>query len=188
MNPVDDPSSLQVILRLSAATVVGLLIGLNRELKGKSAGLRTNALVALGSALMAFTSLHMPMGPNEGDPLSRVMQGVITGIGFLGAGVIIQRRKGRVEGLTTAAMVWASAALGLACGAGYWVAVVTATLLIFLVLMLEGSERLVRRVLGIKEVARREDSDDEDSEDGPDQDGDEVKNKGEGRGHRDRAF
>src|SRR5215217_6507356 len=127
MNPVDDPDSLQVILRLTAATVVGLLIGLNRELKGKSAGLRTNALVSLGAALLALTSLHMPMGPNEGDPLSRVMQGVITGIGFLGAGVIIQRRQGRVEGLTTAAMVWASAALGLACGAGYWVAVLSAT-------------------------------------------------------------
>jgi putative Mg2+ transporter-C (MgtC) family protein len=151
MTPVDDPDFWQVILRLTAAAVVGLLLGWNRELKGKPAGLRTLALVSLGSALLALTSLHMPMGPNVGDPLSRVMQGVITGIGFLGAGVILQGRNGHIKGLTTAAMVWVSAALGLACGAGYWVAVIATTILIFFVLMLEGLEGLMRRKLGIKD-------------------------------------
>jgi putative Mg2+ transporter-C (MgtC) family protein len=180
MPPVDDPGTLQVILRLSAATVVGLLLGLNRELKGKPAGLRTNALVALGSALLALTALHMPMGPNEGDPLSRVMQGVITGIGFLGAGVIFQRRQGKIEGLTTAAMVWTAAALGLACGAGYWVAVVTATILIFVVLMLEGSERALGRLLGVRRAPEAQGGAD-DKDDG-DAAGD------DGRGPRDRAF
>ena len=113
MTPVDDPDFWEIVLRLSVAAVVGLLLGLNRELKGKPAGLRTHALVSLGSALLALTSLHMPMGPNVGDPLSRVMQGVITGIGFLGAGVIIQRREGHVQGLTTAAMVWVAPAASL---------------------------------------------------------------------------
>jgi putative Mg2+ transporter-C (MgtC) family protein len=144
MTPVDDPNLWQIVLRLAAATVVGLLLGWNREMKGKPAGLRTHALVSLGAALLALTSLHMPMGANIGDPLSRVMQGVITGIGFLGAGVIIQRREGQIEGLTTAATIWAAAALGLACGAGYWTAVVVATALVFLVLMLEGLGRLIR--------------------------------------------
>jgi putative Mg2+ transporter-C (MgtC) family protein len=150
MTPVDDPNLLQVVLRLTAAAVIGLLLGLNRELKGKPAGLRTHALVSLGAALLALTSLHMPMGSNAGDPLSRVMQGVITGIGFLGAGVIIQGRSGNVKGLTTAAMVWVAAALGLACGAGYWVAVISTTILVFLVMMLEGLEKPLRRALGVK--------------------------------------
>ncbi len=177
MTPVDDPNLLQIILRLTAAAVIGLMLGMNRELKGKPAGLRTHALVSLGAALLALTSLHMPMGQNVGDPLSRVMQGVITGIGFLGAGVIIQGRSGHIKGLTTAAMVWVSAALGLACGAGYWVAVITTTVLIFLVLMLEGLERPVRRVLGLKIPAPAEDEDNDENQD-----------SSEGREARDRHF
>ncbi|MCD6024641.1 MAG: MgtC/SapB transporter [Fibrobacteria bacterium] len=179
MTPVDDPNLLQVVLRLSAAAVVGLLLGLNRELKGKPAGLRTHALVSLGAALLALTSLHMPMGQNIGDPLSRVMQGVITGIGFLGAGVIIQGRSGNVKGLTTAAMVWVAAALGLACGAGYWVAVISTTILIFLVMMLEGLEKPLRQALGVK--APPSEGGESDGE-GPDE-GD-----AKARGARDRAF
>ena len=158
MTPVDDPNLWQIILRLAAATLIGLILGLNRELKGKPAGLRTHALVSLGAALLALTSLHMPMGQNVGDPLSRVMQGVITGIGFLGAGVIIQGQSGNVKGLTTAAMVWVAAALGLACGAGYWVAVITTTILIFIVLMFEGMEKPFRRLMGMKEPPREEDA------------------------------
>jgi putative Mg2+ transporter-C (MgtC) family protein len=177
MTPVDDPNLWQIILRLTAAAVIGLLLGLNRELKGKPAGLRTHALVSLGAALLALTSLHMPMGQNVGDPLSRVMQGVITGIGFLGAGVIIQGRSGNVKGLTTAAMVWVAAALGLACGAGYWVAVIATTILIFLVLMCEGLERPFRRALGLKEPAEEE-------EEG----GEPEAEPGQGRDARDRVF
>jgi putative Mg2+ transporter-C (MgtC) family protein len=148
MTPVEDPGLWHVVLRLTLATVVGLLLGWNREMKGKPAGLRTHALVSLGAALLALTSLHIPMGENAADPLSRVMQGVITGIGFLGAGVIIQRREGQVEGLTTAATIWAAAALGLACGAGYWAAVATATVLAFAVLMLDGLGRKARPETG----------------------------------------
>jgi putative Mg2+ transporter-C (MgtC) family protein len=187
MTPVDDPNLFQIILRLTAATVIGLLLGLNRELKGKPAGLRTHALVSLGAALLALTSLHMPIGNNEGDPLSRVMQGVITGIGFLGAGVIIQGRSGNVKGLTTAAMVWMAAAIGLACGAGYWVAVITTTLLIFIVLMFEGFERPVRRVLGLKEPPRE---DEDGGEGGNEGKGGQSENsdEGDGRSARDRVF
>jgi putative Mg2+ transporter-C (MgtC) family protein len=106
------------------------------------------------------------MGQNVGDPLSRVMQGVITGIGFLGAGVIIQGKSGNVKGLTTAAMVWVAAALGLACGAGYWVAVIATTILIFVVLMFEGLERPVRRLLGLKEPPREDEASEEAGEEG----------------------
>jgi putative Mg2+ transporter-C (MgtC) family protein len=108
----------EIALRLGAALLAGALIGLDREIKKRPAGLQTHSLVSLGAAL---TVLVIAMGSGSaGDPASRVVQGIITGIGFLGAGVIIQyERERRVEGLTTAASIWTAAALGMACGAGY---------------------------------------------------------------------
>jgi putative Mg2+ transporter-C (MgtC) family protein len=132
-----------IILRLFVATLAGCLLGLNREMQGKPAGLRTHALVSLGAALMAVTILNIP-GVNAGEALSRVMQGVLTGIGFLGAGVILQNQSGKVTGLTTAAMVWIAAMLGLAAGAGRWVEVAVAMVLIFIVLLLERWERHIQ--------------------------------------------
>lgn len=133
----------EIILRLFVATLVGCLLGLNREMLGKPAGLRTHALVSLGSALMAVTVLGV-QGDAPGEGFSRVMQGVITGIGFLGAGVILREASGKITGLTTAAMIWIAAVLGLACGAGRWVEVGAATVLIFLVLLLELWEHKLR--------------------------------------------
>jgi putative Mg2+ transporter-C (MgtC) family protein len=132
-----------IVLRLTVATLAGCLLGLNREMLGKPAGLRTLALVSLGAALMAVTVLNIP-GVNQGEGLSRVMQGVVTGIGFLGAGVILHNGSGHVTGLTTAAMVWIAAILGLAAGAGRWLEVFVATVLIFLVLLLERWEGRLR--------------------------------------------
>ncbi len=129
-------SNWEIFLRLFVATMVGCLLGLNREILGKPAGLRTHALVSLGSALMAVTVIGV-QGYNPGDGFSRVMQGVITGIGFLGAGVILRDVSGKVTGLTTAAMIWIAAVLGLASGAGRWVEVGIATVMIFLILLLE---------------------------------------------------
>jgi putative Mg2+ transporter-C (MgtC) family protein len=108
----------EIALRLGAAMLAGGLIGLDREIKKRPAGLQTHALVSLGAAL---TLLVVVMGSGPmGDPASRAVQGIITGIGFVGAGVIMQHeRERRVEGLTTAASIWASAAIGMACGAGY---------------------------------------------------------------------
>lgn len=113
-----------VALRLALAMLVGGLIGLNRDLRHKPAGVRTHALVSIGTALMVV--VIAPPGSNDAlriDALSRVMQGVLTGIGFLGAGVIL-RDPGthHVSGLTTAATIWLTALLGVACGAGYYVA------------------------------------------------------------------
>ena len=107
----------EMALRLGAALLAGALIGLDREIKKRPAGLQTHALVSLGAAL---TLLLVAGAPGAGgDPLSRAVQGIITGIGFLGAGVIMQHEsQRRVEGLTTAASIWTAAALGMTCGAG----------------------------------------------------------------------
>jgi putative Mg2+ transporter-C (MgtC) family protein len=112
-----------IALRLAAATAVGAMIGLDREWRGKPVGLRTMALVALGSALVAVSTVHLTVLNNEPDAVSRVVQGVIQGvmpgIGFIGAGAIL-RHHGDVQNLTTAATVWVAAALGIACGLAAW--------------------------------------------------------------------
>lgn len=114
----------EIALRLGSAAIVGGLLGLNRELKGKPAGLRTNALVSLGSAMLVLGSFAAAANGDHAAgvaALSRTMQGVITGIGFLGAGVILHDTSAtRVHGITTAAPIWLTAALGMLCGAGVW--------------------------------------------------------------------
>ncbi len=169
---MSDPDSLQawdVVLRLVVAAFAGCLLGLNREMLGKPAGLRTHALVSLGSALAAVTILGIP-GVNAGEALSRVMQGVVTGIGFLGAGVILQRSSGKVTGLTTAAMVWIAAMLGLAAGAGRWLEVLVATALTFLILILERWEAHIRGIADPQDAQKVDDDDDDDDEDDEDDD------------------
>jgi putative Mg2+ transporter-C (MgtC) family protein len=107
---------LRVVIRILAATVVGAVIGYERERTGKSAGLRTHMLVSLSSAIFVLAPLEA--GMDTGD-LSRVIQGVAAGIGFIGAGAILKLADARViEGLTTAAGIWLTAALGLAAGLG----------------------------------------------------------------------
>ncbi|MEO7353534.1 MAG: MgtC/SapB family protein [Gemmatimonadales bacterium] len=108
-----------IALRLGAAALVGSLLGLNRELKHKPAGLRTLALVGLGASVAAIASVEL--GGGGPDSVSRIAQGVMTGIGFLGAGVILRRDSDQgITGLTTAASIWVTAVLGLACGLGQW--------------------------------------------------------------------
>jgi putative Mg2+ transporter-C (MgtC) family protein len=108
----------EMALRLGVALLAGALIGLDREIKKRPAGLQTHSLVCLGAAL-AVLAVEVS-APGNGDATSRAVQGIITGIGFLGAGVIMQyERERRVEGLTTAASIWTAAALGMACGAGH---------------------------------------------------------------------
>jgi putative Mg2+ transporter-C (MgtC) family protein len=119
----------EAIIRLLAATAAGGVIGLNRELTKKPAGLRTHALVALGAALVTVSALQLGVGAGSthADAASRVIQGVIAGIGFLGGGVILHADGRNVKGLTTAATIWVAAALGISCGIGQWhVAGVTA--------------------------------------------------------------
>lgn len=124
------------ILRLGLATLLGALVGLERERRERSAGLRTHAIVALAAALMMVVSTYGfsdVLGPGQLVQLdvSRVAAQVVTGIGFLGAGVIIFRQS-VVRGLTTAASIWAVAGLGLACGGGLFAAALVATSLLLL--------------------------------------------------------
>jgi putative Mg2+ transporter-C (MgtC) family protein len=105
-----------VIVRLLAAVLLGAIIGLQRELAGKAAGLRTHILVALGTTLFILASAGSGM---SSDGVSRVVQGISTGIGFIGAGAILKLTSAReIQGLTTAASIWMTAAIGVAVGLG----------------------------------------------------------------------
>jgi putative Mg2+ transporter-C (MgtC) family protein len=121
--------------RLALAFVFGSVIGLERESKQGDAGLRTHMLVCIGSALIMLVSLYIfDLYKNEAtvDP-GRIAAGVVTGIGFIGAGTIM-RSSERVRGLTTAASIWVSAAIGLAVGCGYLSAAFSTTILSYIVL------------------------------------------------------
>lgn len=141
--------SLDLVIRLSAATLIGALIGLNRNSHGKPAGLRTHALVALGSALIVLVAgqLEGAHGSHIADAQSRVIQGLITGIGFLGAGVILHSvNDKRVHGLTTAAAIWVAALFGAACGVGMYAVMATAFVLLMIILIVGGPvEQFIHR-------------------------------------------
>lgn len=109
---VPEPHVVTMALRVLIAAGIGAALGLEREWRGKEAGLRTNTLIAIGAALFTVVSMMF-----TGDP-ARVAAQVVTGVGFLGAGAIL-RTGANVHGLTTAAMIWVNAAIGVACGAGY---------------------------------------------------------------------
>jgi putative Mg2+ transporter-C (MgtC) family protein len=132
-----------VLVRLGAAVGVGALIGLDRELRQKPAGIRTLALVALGSAVFVLETIDSGRSPYT-DPTSRVIQGIITGVGFLGAGSIMRNiGEESVRGLTTAASIWLAAAMGIACGLANWPLVVVGGLLGVLVLVITPVERVI---------------------------------------------
>jgi len=140
-----------VVIRLLAATGIGGAIGLNRELTRKPAGLRTHALVALGSALATVSALQLggPAEAGHGDAVSRVIQGVIAGIGFLGGGVILHTEGRNVVGLTTAATIWVAAALGVSCAVGQWRVAGSAVLIALAVLVVgRGVESALHKMKG----------------------------------------
>ena len=128
------PQVVRVFVRLLLAAILGGALGFEREQKGKSAGLRTHMLVALGSALFVF--IPEQLGMHVAD-ISRVLQGVIAGIGFLGAGTIIKgKEEENVKGLTTAAGIWLTAAIGVATGMGREATAVLSTILALIILAL----------------------------------------------------
>jgi putative Mg2+ transporter-C (MgtC) family protein len=132
----------RVLVRLLVAAMLGGLLGLERELTGKPAGLRTHMLVALGSAMFVLASSQAGL---DDDGLSRVVQGLLAGIGFLCAGAILKsNQQEHVYGLTTAAGLWMTAAIGLAAGLGMETLAVISTLLTLGILLLE---RPVQRML-----------------------------------------
>jgi len=125
------PVELEMALRILLAAVLGGIIGYQRDKADKPAGIRTLVLIAFGSALFTVVSVE----GFDADP-ARIAAGIVTGIGFLGAGSIIRRGEGIVEGLTTAATIWAAAGVGIAAGAGLYLISVIATAIVFVVLML----------------------------------------------------
>jgi len=139
-----------IALRLGLALLAGSILGLNRWLHHKSAGIRTHSLVAIGSATAVI--LISDFVKDDAQAMSRVLQGLITGLGFLGAGVIIhEQRSSKIHGLTTAASLWTCALVGAAFGAGQFALGLLCIGAIVIALALGGPlERLVSRLLGIK--------------------------------------
>ncbi|MEH2297113.1 MgtC/SapB family protein [Nostoc sp.] len=128
-----------ISFRLCLALLIGAIIGLERQIRHKPAGLRTHILVSLGSAM--FTLIIMQTGASQSSPdaLSRVIQGIAAGVGFLGAGEIVRQssqesQRLKIHGLTSAAAIWVSAALGIAAGCGLWQLGLISAVLTFLVL------------------------------------------------------
>lgn len=129
MNPL-----LEMVLRFLLAVALGAGIGFQRERAGKAAGVRTHILVSAGAALFTLASIY---GFGGAVDISRVAAGVVVGIGFIGAGVILRgQREAEVAGLTTAATIWVTAAIGLAAGAGMYLISVIATAIITGILLL----------------------------------------------------
>jgi putative Mg2+ transporter-C (MgtC) family protein len=139
----------EIILRLGGATLIGAAIGLNRDLHGKPIGVRTLGLVGLASAI-AVLAVAPDGGPGaDFNATSRVVQGVLTGIGFLGAGVIVRGNTDKaVHGLTSAACAWGTACFGLVCGLAAWRIVAIGVVLVFILLIFGGPfERMSHRQL-----------------------------------------
>jgi putative Mg2+ transporter-C (MgtC) family protein len=144
MMPLSDT---ELIQRLLLAAAIGGLLGAERELRRKSAGFRTNILIALGAAI--FTILSATLATGNADP-TRITAQIVTGIGFLGAGTILRNRDG-VHGLTTAAMVWVNAALGMAAGGGqYRLAIIGGGIVLGVLLVLGPIEAAIELKSGPK--------------------------------------
>ena len=136
----------EIVIRLAFAAIVGSLVGLERELHGTTAGLKTHALVCVGATIFTVASFQFAADSNGIDP-SRIAAGIVTGIGFLGAGTIFMS-KNKVHGLTTAANIWVVAALGLIIGIGEYYFALVAAIVIFIILLIGGI--LEKKVLHTK--------------------------------------
>jgi putative Mg2+ transporter-C (MgtC) family protein len=153
--------TLEAILRTFIAVVVGSLIGLDRELRNKPAGLRTHILISLAAALFTLITFELHAQFSDGDKAAdpvRIIEAVTAGVAFLAAGAIIQSR-GNVQGLTTGANMWLAGALGVACGAGYYFIALIGT--VFALLVLVVLAKVQARILA------KTPSDDRDGDDDP---------------------
>jgi putative Mg2+ transporter-C (MgtC) family protein len=138
----DARQTVRIVLRLAVALLAGGVIGLQRETSGKAAGLRTHILVCMGTTLFVTAASEAGM---QQDAMSRVVQGLVTGIGFLGAGAILKlENSGRIRGLTTAAGIWMTAAIGVAIGLGLlgMAGIATSFAWIVLALLIKIDERI----------------------------------------------
>lgn len=147
INDINSPeiTTVSSVYKMFVSMVLGAVVGYERKRRGQSAGVRTFSLISMGAALAMILSIYVPQlytGSLDGDP-TRIAAQVVTGIGFLGAGAIIQM-KGSVRGLTTAAGIWMVASIGMAVGAGmYWLSFVATLLILFILVQLERIERRV---------------------------------------------
>ncbi|MEO8246267.1 MAG: MgtC/SapB family protein [Chloroflexota bacterium] len=152
MNVLDPGLQLELTLRLVAALVLGGIIGWERELQRMPAGFRTHALVSLGAAIFTVVSAYGLTGP-QSDP-TRIAAQIVSGVGFLGGGAILHHG-GTVRGLTTAASLWAVAAVGMAAGAGLMIMAVVSTILVIVGLeVFDRFERSLKRRFDIPQKVR----------------------------------
>ena len=143
---------LAVILRIFSAVVIGGIIGIERSIKNRPAGLRTYMLVSVGACLIMLTNQYIYQVSGTGDPM-RLGAQVVSGIGFLGAGTIMVTKHNQIKGLTTAAGLWSAAGVGLAIGIGFYEAAITATFAIYLTLtVLHALEARVNRKTRVLEL------------------------------------
>ena len=141
-----------IAVRITVAIIVGGLIGLERRMKNRPAGLRTYMLVCVGACLIMLTNQYIYQFTGAGDPM-RLGAQVVSGIGFLGAGTIIVTKHNQIKGLTTAAGLWASAGVGLALGIGFYEAALTAFVGIYIILsILQRWEHRVRKKVSLLDV------------------------------------
>ena len=142
----------EVVIRILAAILIGGLIGLERGMKNRPAGLRTYMLVCIGSCLVMMTNQYAFQHTGAGDSM-RLGAQVISGIGFLGAGTIVVTRHNQIKGLTTAAGLWASAGLGLALGIGFYEGAITAGIGVYVILsIIQGLDYRVHKRIRIFEI------------------------------------
>ena len=142
----------EILLRLGAATLAGSMIGLNRDLHGKPIGLKTLGLVGLATAMVVMATDPSGDTGKVSDAASRAIQGILTGIGFLGAGVIVHTQHHfKVHGLTSAACTWLASCAGIACGVGHWRIVIAAVAIAFTLLIVgRPIEHSLHRLFGGK--------------------------------------
>ena len=141
-----------VVFRIFAALLVGGLIGVERGMKNRPAGLRTYMLVCVGSCLIMMTNQYLFQVTGSGDPM-RLGAQVVSGIGFLGAGTIVVTRHNQIRGLTTAAGLWSCAGVGLALGVGFYEAAITASIGIYVILkILQGLDNRVHKKIRMIEM------------------------------------
>lgn len=141
-----------VVIRILAAVVIGGMLGLERGMKNRPAGLRTYMLVCTGSCLIMMTNQYIYQYTGSGDPM-RLGAQVVSGIGFLGAGTIVVTRHNQIKGLTTAAGLWASAGVGLALGVGFYQGAIAASISIYVILtILQRFETRIHRKIRVLEL------------------------------------
>jgi putative Mg2+ transporter-C (MgtC) family protein len=157
----------QFLMRLGLSLLVGVLIGIDRQLKNKPLGVKTSMVISVASCLVTMVSIesvhkYSDPGHTNMDPMRLAAQ-IVSGVGFLGAGVILRRSNDVISGLTTASMVWAASGLGIAVGAGFYVEAISAMILIIcainvfpMLIKFVGPSKLRQRDLAIKLVVKKE--------------------------------